>query len=75
MKTKFCWRVIFNIFDHPKTFPGIIWGHTQNLGQIGSAVLSWLNTNKQISKEYIYVEEKDFFYCEKKEENIASIVA
>ena len=29
-------------FDHPYTFPGVTWGHSKNLGPIGSAVLTFI---------------------------------
>ena len=35
--------------DHSKAFPGVMWGPTQNLGPIGSAVLTF-NRNKQTNK-------------------------
>ena len=34
--------VDFQNLDHPKTFPGVMWGSTQNLGPIGSAVLTFI---------------------------------
>ena len=40
--------------EHPETFPGVMWGPTENLGSIGSAVLThWLQKNRPRDKQSI----------------------
>ena len=53
MKIEFCWRLIFNFLN--------IWGPTQNLGPICSAVLTFINgqTNRQTDKQRIYIDDDE----------------
>ena len=49
----------FQNSEHPKLFPGVIWGPTQNLGSIGSAVLTFIGykqTDKQTDKQSLYID-------------------
>ena len=49
MKIEFCWRLIFLILIW--TFPGVMWVPTHNLGPIRSAVLTFIDTNKQTNTQ------------------------
>jgi len=55
-KNPFICRNFFPILMFQKNFPGVIGGPTQNLGPIGSAVLTFIGykqTNTQTRKVYI----------------------
>ena len=56
-KIKFCWRQIFKILiiHKPLSFPRATWGPTQNLGLIGSAVLTFFGY-KQTDKLKFYID-------------------
>ena len=59
----FILKTTFWNYEHPKTFPGVMCGPTQNLGTIGSAVFTFIGykktkkqTNRHPDKQSIYID-------------------